>query len=82
MARKKNKNQIDKSTQAIDENLLEALNHFIEFHPPERMSRNLRKMLVEFLQYQGATEAVYLNDLLYDLEGLFHVLDVASDARE
>ena len=50
--------------------------HFIEYHPASRFSRNLRSMLLEFLMFDGAAEASYLNDLLYDLEGLFQLLEV------
>jgi len=61
---------------APSEDLKEELMHFVEYHQAGRFSRNLRKMLIEFLMYEGATEANYLMDLLYDLEGLFQLLDV------
>ncbi|HMR56641.1 MAG TPA: hypothetical protein PKC10_04935 [Cyclobacteriaceae bacterium] len=48
---------------------------FIEYHPADRVSKNLRMMLLEFLQHEGAIEADYLKKLLYDLEGLFELLD-------
>jgi hypothetical protein len=48
---------------------------FLEYHPAGRFTRNLRKMLLEFLMTHGADEGLYLNDLLYDLEGLFELLD-------
>lgn len=48
---------------------------FIEYHPADRLSKNLRMMLLEFLQHDGAIEANYLKKLLYDLEGLFELLD-------
>lgn len=49
---------------------------FIEYHPADRLSKNLRMMLLEFIQHDGAIEADYLKKLLYDLEGLFELLDV------
>lgn len=55
---------------------IEEFKRFIEYHPAERFSKNLRKMLIEFLMYDGALEAVYLKDLLWDLEGLFMLLDI------
>lgn len=58
-----------------------ALARFIEYHPPNRFSRNLRKMLLEFLLTQGGDEGVYFKDLLYDLEGLFELLDVIEDVK-
>jgi hypothetical protein len=53
---------------------------FIEYHPPRRFSRGLRKMLMEFMMQDAAVEAFYLRDLLYDLEGLFELLDAASES--
>ncbi|MEJ0057617.1 MAG: hypothetical protein WDN75_19410 [Bacteroidota bacterium] len=35
-------------------------------------------VLLEFLIYDGAIEANYLNDLLYDLNGLFELLEAAQ----
>src|SRR5882757_9891544 len=48
---------------------------FLEFHPPARLGRNLRNLLMEFLMYDGGTEAVFLKELLYDLTGLYDLLD-------
>lgn len=53
-----------------------ALMNFIEYHPARRLSTNLRTMLIDFLMTDGATESAYLQDLLYDLGGLFDLLDV------
>src|SRR5277367_6420168 len=62
--------------------LRETFLHFIEYHPAKRFSKNLRSMLLEFLMFEGAIEAIYLNDLLYDLEGLFQLLDVIESEEE
>jgi len=51
---------------------------FIEYHPAKRLSLNLRKMLLEFLQFDGSIEASYLQDLLYDLDGLFDLLELVQ----
>lgn len=56
--------------------LQEEIIRFMESHPPKRVSKNIRSMLMEFLMKDGAVESEYLNDLLYDLEGLFEMLDV------
>jgi len=61
--------------------LQEELLRFMEYHPANRFNRNLRKMLLEFLMQDSAVEALYLRDLLYDLEGLFELLD-AIEAEE
>ena len=55
---------------------------FIEFHQAKRFDRNLRKLLLEFLQFDGAIEAEYLNDLLHDLEGLFTLLEAIQADNE
>lgn len=36
-------------------------------------------MLLEFLMADGSIEAVYLPELLFDLEGLFDLLDVFQE---
>ena len=64
-----------KKDPSISPELAEAFIRFIEYHPAKRFDKNLRKLLLEFLQYDGAVEAGYLNDLLFDLEGLFELLD-------
>lgn len=61
--------------------LQEEFLRFIEYHPSRRFNRNLRKMLLEFMMSDVAVEAFYIKDLLYDLEGLFDLLD-AIEAEE
>jgi hypothetical protein len=60
----------------------EAVVHFREYHPVDRFSRNLRTLLIEFLMYDGAIEANYLQDLLYDIQGLFELLEVIALENE
>ncbi len=62
--------------------LQKELLHFTEYHPVNRISRNLRTMLIEFLMYEGAIEANYLQDLLYDLQGLFELFEAILRDRE
>ena len=61
--------------------VVDSLVTFIEYHPPRRFSRNLRRMLLEYLLSDGSVENRHFNDLIYDLEGLFTVLDTAEDAE-
>lgn len=68
-----------KKTPSLSPELTDEVRRFIEYHPAKRFDKNLRKMLIEFLQFDGAVEAVYLNDLLYDLEGLFTLLDAIQE---
>lgn len=62
--------------------LQEALDSFVENHPINRLTRNLRTMLLEYLQHEGATESLYLQDLLFDLAGLFELLEVIASAED
>lgn len=81
MANKK-QNKLKKPPPSLSPPLIEEVLRFIEYHPAERFTKNLRKMLLEFLQHDSAIEANYLNDLLYDLEGLFGVLDAILDNQK
>lgn len=55
---------------------------FMDFHEARRLSKNLRSMILEFLMHEGALEAVYLKELLFDLEGLFLLLDAIQADSE
>ena len=66
------------STPAVNKQLLEEFEKFLEYHPAGRLSRNLRRLILEFMMYDGSLEACYLKDLLFDLEGLFELLDTAE----
>lgn len=65
-----------KEDPALSDPLKEELLRFIEYHSAKRFSKNLRSMLLEFLMDDSAIESNYLKDLLYDLEGLFDLLEV------
>jgi hypothetical protein len=81
-ARRRKPIKVNQFTPIISKAVIAELRSFIEDHPPKRFSRNLRSMLLEFLIYDGATEANYLKDLLYDLEGLFMLLEVILAEQE
>jgi hypothetical protein len=66
----------------LEKAIQEALIQFREYHPVSRLSRNLRTLLIEFLMYDGAIEADYLQDLLYDLQGLFELLETIQVESE
>ena len=67
---------------AISQELLEHFERFFEYHPARRLSRNLRSLLLEFLMYDGSSEAEYLRDLVIDLDGLFTLLDAMEEESE
>lgn len=84
MKKSKKSNKITrKLSQSADQKMLEELSRFAEYHPPMRLSKNLRSLLMDFLSYDGAGEAPYLQDLVHDLQGLFELLEDIqhSDAR-
>jgi hypothetical protein len=55
---------------------------FVEYHDAGHFSRNLRKMLLEFLMREESIESIYLKDLLYDIDGLFDLLDAIGAEAE
>jgi hypothetical protein len=57
----------------------EALIHFLEHHSAKMISKNLRRMLVEYLMQNVAGESIYLYETLKGLHGLFELLDVAEE---
>jgi hypothetical protein len=59
--------------------LQEAFIRFLEHHPANRFRKNLRRMLLEHLLYDGARESIFIYDTLVDLDGLFELLDVAEE---
>lgn len=63
----------------LSKTMQEALVHFLEHHPANRVSKNLRRMLVEYLMHNEAGQSIYLYETLLDLHGLFELLDVAEE---
>ena len=63
----------------LSKSLCDQFERFLEYHPPKRLIKNLRRMLLEFLLETNVCEAAdYYKNLIYDLEGLFELLDVAE----
>lgn len=69
---------VEGTTPPLNEHVQQEFIRFIKYHPASRLSKNLRTMLLEFLMTEGAMEAEYLQDLLFDLEGLFELLDAVD----
>lgn len=76
------KKQRNKHQESIDREVASELQQFMRNHSAKRFSKNLRKMLIEFLISDGATEAIYLQELLWDMESLFALLDAIEIAQE
>lgn len=67
---------------ALTAKLQEAVIDFLNYHPAKRLSKNLRRLLIEYLRHQGTMESIYLPETLRDLEGLFDLLDVVEEEWE
>ena len=55
-----------------------AFRTFLDYTPPARLSRNLRKMLITWLIAEQGSTPAYYEDLLHDLNNLFELLDTGS----
>lgn len=62
-------------TTHISNEVQDALSHFIDTHPTNRVSRNLRKLLVESLQNDAVIEDQNFKEIIYNIQGLFDLLD-------
>lgn len=69
----------DDRSKFLNQEILAELARFVEYHPMKRFSGNLRRLLLEFLMYDGSSEAEYLRDICIDLDGLFDLLEVIDD---
>lgn len=80
--RTKRKNRARKKTIFMTEKIMvskalkQGVINFSEYYSAKRLSKNLRNMLLESLMQEGATEIYYLQDLLFDMQGLFDLLEV------
>jgi hypothetical protein len=75
----KKKKAIPAKSPLLTKPLKEAFVQFLEYHPPSRINRNLRRMLVDYMMYDGSRESIYIYETLLDLDGFFSLLDVAED---
>jgi hypothetical protein len=76
--KKKSRNVSKESFQASKE-LINALEIFIEYAPPRRLSRNLRKMFFLWLDHEKDGLPFEFEDFIIDLYFLFDFMDVAIE---
>lgn len=57
--------------------LLDAIVQFLQYTPAQRLSRNLRNMLIYYTLYEQDGYPSDMQDLLMDLLNLFRLLDTA-----
>jgi hypothetical protein len=75
----KKKKKVQDRKLVLNKNLREAFIRFLENHPARRLNKNLRRMLLMHLSHTEAVESIYLNETLWDLEGLFNLLDIVEE---
>lgn len=66
----------------LPEEVREQFVRFVEYHSAKQFGKNLRKMLLEFLMHDSSVESIYLKELLYDLDGLFDLLDAIEEGTD
>lgn len=62
----------------LNKKLVKELDELFEYVPPERLSRNLRNLLLSHLEHEEG-RPLYFEDLIIDLYFLFQFLDMAAD---
>jgi len=65
--------------QKLTKQQKQAFTTFLEYADASRLSRNLRKMLILYLQAEQLALPTYTDDLLYDLYILFELLDEVGE---
>lgn len=87
--RKKNKSALTEALPkekdkklVLSKALKEAFIKFLEHHPAKRFSKNLRRILLVHLNHGEVVPSIHLEETLWDLEGLFNLLDVAEEEWE
>jgi hypothetical protein len=70
---------VPENKRVLSKPLQEGFIHFLHHHPADRLRKNLRRMMIDYLMHESARESVYIYDTLLDLDGLFELLDVAAE---
>jgi len=64
---------------ALSEKLVKAFHHFILYAPPERLNRNLRTLLIEYIGDNYEFLPPDFNRWIDDMSLLFDLLDIAVE---
>ncbi|MDF2456003.1 MAG: hypothetical protein K0R51_1996 [Cytophagaceae bacterium] len=62
--------------------ILNELETFLDFVPPQRLSKNLRKMFMIYLSQQNEGIDLDMNEQVMDLYFLFELLDAVAETTE
>jgi hypothetical protein len=69
---------VPEDKHVLSETLHAATVHFFHHHPSDRFRANLRRMMMDYVMHDIGHDSIYLYDTLFDLYGLFELLDVAA----
>lgn len=69
----------DSTTNKPSEELIDALISFLTQHDPTIISRNLRRIFLDYLIHQADTLPLDFKDMVAGLYDLFELLDTAVD---
>jgi hypothetical protein len=67
---------------ALSPELEKAVIRFFTYHPPERVNKHLRILLMDGLANGIVTEQRNFQDILFDLEGIFELMDIVTATEE
>jgi hypothetical protein len=77
MARKKIKKSKDE--QKLSKEAIEAIEHFFRCYPPKYFSRNLRCLIVDWMERNNDGITLFQEELFSQLTLFFRVLDLIED---
>jgi nucleoid-associated protein YejK len=67
------------TSQKLSPGLKQAVRQYCQTHDMESVNRNLRRMLLDYLNYELRIGVpLYLEELLWQLSDLFELLDVVA----
>jgi hypothetical protein len=58
---------------------IESLEHFFRFNHPKYFSRNLRSMVIDWIEWNSAAPPAYQQEVLSQLNNFLVVLDLIED---
>lgn len=68
-------------SHAVNNELQQEFERFLEYAPAARLSRNLRNLLLWHLIHADGEYFFHFDDLLADLTWLFDLLDTAAETK-
>lgn len=78
MAKKKTEPP-NKEEQKLSKEAIESIEHFFWCHPPKYFSRNLRSLIVDWMELNDTGVPSFQDELLSQLTSFFPVLDLIED---